>query len=407
MRTTNYFLLSLAIVAMLFASCEADDTAEIVINNTDNSVDNSVTNNDNSGGDDGDDNAPIVLDGEQDEDLILETGRNYILAGGLIMNAGTTLTIQPGVTVRANTGPGVYIAIAQGATINANGSASQPIVLTSNSSTQSAGDWGGLIILGRAPINSVEGGDATSTSEIGQLPYGGSMVNDDSGIIRYVRVEFGGGAVDGQSENNGFSFYGVGAGTTVEYIQAFIGADDGVEFFGGTVNCRFVAVSGSQDDSVDWTEGYSGSLTDVYIEHGVAHDKGIEADGFNTDIGNNSNPTFFSAPNVTNLTIVGRGSATENEAIRLRAGTQGIFTNVLLQGFEEGFDIDGDMGDAPTGQGVLDGTLSVTDVTFTDVLVKLKNDTGFEFTESDFISGDGNGTGTDFATWGAGWARSN
>ena len=405
MKTTNYFLVSLAIVATLFVSCEADDTAEIVINNVDNSVDNSVTNNDNGGGDDT--NTPVNIGGEQDENLTLTVGRTYILTSGLIMNSGTTLTIDPGVTVRAASGANVYIAIAQGAKIMAEGTSSQPIVLTSNSATQGAGDWGGLIVLGKAPINSVAGGDATSTSEIGQLPYGGSAVDDNSGVIKYMRVEFGGGAVDGQSENNGFSFYGVGNGTTVEYIQAYVGADDGIEIFGGTINVRFVAVNGAEDDSIDWTEGYSGAITDAYVVHGVAHDKAFEADGFNTDIGNNSNPLYFSNPTVTNVTVIGRGSgaATTPEAFRLRAGTQGTFTNVLIEGFDEGFDLDGDVGAAPTGQGVLDGTLSVTDVTFVDVTTKLKNDTGFEFTESDFITGDGNGTGTDFAVWGAGWAR--
>ncbi|MCH2490307.1 MAG: multidrug transporter [Flavobacteriales bacterium] len=400
---TNFLFLSFAFIALLLGACEADDTAEIVINNTDNSVDNSTTNN-NQGGD-GNSDTTRFIGGTQTTDLELDAAFDYVLTEALVMTEGTTLTIPAGTVIRANTGSDVYIAIAQGATINANGSANNPIVLTSNVATPNAGDWGGLILLGRAPINSVAGGDATSTSEIGGLPYGGSIVDDNSGTIRYVRVEYSGGAADGQTENNGFSFYGVGNGTTVEYVQAYEGKDDGFEFFGGTVNARFVAVSGSQDDSIDWTEGYSGQLTDVYVVHGIAHDKGIEADGFNTDIGNNSNPVFYSKPTVTNLTIIGRGSATENEAIRLRAGTQGIFTNVLIQGFEEGFDLDGDMGDSPTGQGVLDGDLSVTDVTFVDVLVKLKNDTEFTFNESDFISGDGNGTGTDYATWSVGWTR--
>jgi hypothetical protein len=400
---TIKLLLSLAVVASLFASCEADDTADIIIN--DNSVDNSTTNN-NSGG--GDPTTTIEnIGGTMTTDLTLDSNITYILTEALIMTEGTSLNIPCGTVIKANFGAGVYIAISQGATINANGQANCPIVLTSNSNTPNAGDWGGLIILGRAPINSVAGGNATSTSEIGGLPYGGNNTSDNSGVIRYVRVEYSGGAADASSENNGFSFYGVGNGTTVEYIQAFEGKDDGIEFFGGTVNASFIAVKGAQDDSVDWTEGYSGNLNNVYIEHGVNHDKGIEADGFNTDSGNNSNPLYFSKPTVSNVTIIGRGSSStsEPEAVRLRAGTQGIFTNILIQGFDEGFDLDGDMGDSPTGQGVLDGNLSVTDVTFVDVTTKLKNDTGFTFSEGDFISGDGNGTGTNFSTWGAGWTR--
>jgi hypothetical protein len=399
---TNYFLLSLAIIATLFASCEPNDTADIVINVTDNSIDNSTTNNGAGGG--GGSEA-IIIGGTYTADLTLEVGNEYVMSEAVIMTDGTTLTIPAGTVVKANAGADVYVAIAQGAKIMADGSASSPIVFTSNVATPNAGDWGGLIILGKAPINSVSGGNQTSTSEIGGLPYGGSSTDDNSGTIRYVRVEYSGGSADASSENNGFSFYGVGNGTTVQYIQAFEGKDDGIEFFGGTVNASFISVIGAQDDSVDWTEGFSGTLTDVYIQHGVSHDKGIEADGYNTDIGNNSNPLFFSRPNVNNLTIVGRGSATENEAVRLREGTQGLFTNVLLQGFEEGFDLDGDMGNSPTGQWVLDGTLRVTDVTFSDVLVKLKNDTGFTFDEGDFIFGDGNGTGTDYDTWKTGWTR--
>ena len=102
------------------------------------------------------------------------------------------------------------------------------------------------------------------------------------------------------------------------------------------------------------------------------------------------------------------GSGTGNEAIRLRAGTQGIFTNVLLEGFEEGFDLDGDAGANsanPTGAGVLSGDLKVNSVMFDDVTIKLKNDTGETFTDVDFYTEDANSTGTDFANWGAGWTR--
>ena len=391
---TRILLAGLAIAGLLFTGCESDDTAPIVIEN------------DNGGGNgEGGNTGDLTIGGTQTEDLTLTLGAEYVLTDALVMTEGTTLTIPAGVVIKANPGAGVYIAIAQGATINAEGTSTSPIVLTSNVPTPSAGDWGGLIVLGRAPINSVVGGDATSTSEIGGLPYGGSNAADNSGIIRYVRVEYSGGAADASSENNGFSFYGVGNGTTIEFIQAFEGKDDGIEFFGGTVNASFLSVVGAQDDSVDWTEGFSGDLTNVYVEHRVEHDKTFECDGFNTDIGNNSNPLFWSNPTVTNVTVIGRGSATGNEAIRLRAGTRGIFSNVLIQGFEEGFDLDGDTGDSPTGQGVLDGELLAMDVTFNDVITKLKNDTEFVFSEGDFISGDGNGTGADYSSWNTGWTR--
>lgn len=386
---TRKLLLNFAIVASLFTACSTDDTADIVLNINNGSTTTTTTG--------------TTISGTYTEDLTLLSGTEYTLNGSLIMTAGTTLTIPAGTTIKALAqGSDVYIAISQDAQINAMGTAINPIVLTSNADNPEAGDWGGLIILGRAPINSVSG-NATSTSEIASLPYGGTNTADDSGSIRYLRVEYSGGSADGQSENNGISFYGVGNETLVEYIQAYEGKDDGVEFFGGTVNVDFLSVVNAQDDSIDWTEGYTGTITNAFVKHGTDHDKGIEADGYNTDIGNNSSPIFWSKPTVNNLTIEGNGSGTGNEAIRLRAGTQGIFNNVAIEGFAEGFDLDGDQGDSPTGAGVLSDALQVTDVLFTDVTLKMKNDTGETFTIADFITGDGNGTGANYASWSAGW----
>ena len=392
---TSKFLLGFFIIAILLTGCAADDTADVIINQegggpttpTDPTTDNTE------------------IGGTLTEDLTLETGTEYELTSALIVPDGLTLNINPGVIVRAIAGADIYVAIMQGGKIMAEGTSTNPIVFTSNSATPNAGDWGGLIVLGKAPINSVTGGDATSTSEIGGLPYGGNTTDDNSGIIKYLRIEYSGGAADASSENNGFSFYGVGSGTTIEYIQAFEGKDDGVEFFGGTVNASFVSVLGAQDDSIDWTEGFTGTLTNVYVEHRQLHDKGIEGDGFNTDIGNNSDPLFWSAPTINNITINGNGSSNENEAIRLRAGTRALFNNVLISGFAEGFDLDSDGADSPTGQGVLDGETGVTDITFEDTIVNLKNDTGENFDEADFFTGIDNGTGAAYNSWNSGWTR--
>jgi len=392
---TSKFLLSFFTLALLLVGCAADDTADVIINQqggapstpTDPTTDTTE------------------IGGTLTEDLTLEAGTEYKLISALIVPDGLTLTIDPGAVIRAIAGADVYVAIMQGGKIMAEGTSTNPIVFTSDSATPNPGDWGGLIVLGKAPINSVTGGDATSTSEIGGLPYGGSMADDNSGIIKYLRVEYSGGAADASSENNGFSFYGVGSGTVIEYIQAFEGKDDGVEFFGGTVDASFISVIGAQDDSIDWTEGFTGTLTNVYVEHRQLHDKGIEGDGFNTDIGNNSNPLFWSAPNINNITINGNGSSNDNEAVRLRAGTRVLFNNVLISGFAEGFDLDSDGADSPTGQGVLDGETGVTDITFEDTILNLKNDTGEVFEETDFFSGVGNGTGADYSSWNNGWTR--
>ena len=387
----NSILLGLAFAAMVLTSCGEDGTSDIVINV--NGETGTVDSN------------AIELNGSYSESLTLDASQEYIVTGPVIFESGTTLTIPAGMTIAAAaTGADVYVAIAQGAKIIAEGTSNQPIIFTSASNAPNAGNWGGLILLGKAPINSVDGVTTTiATSEIASLSYGGTASDDNSGILRYVRVEYSGGKADGQSENNGISFYGVGNATVVEYIQVFEGKDDGVEFFGGTVNVNYVAVVNAQDDSLDWTEGYTGSITNAYVKHGATHDKGIEGDGYNTDVANNGG--YFSKPTVTNLTIVGLGSGTENEAIRLRAGTQGLFTNVWLQGFAEGFDLDGDQSNNPTGAGVLSGDLNVSSVIFDDVTVNLKNDTGESFTEADFLTVDPNAKGTDFATWGAGWTR--
>ncbi len=391
-------LLIVGLAAALMTACESKDTPDVIIN--DNSVTNNTTINEGDGGGDPGDTV-VNLSGVYTEDLTLESGVNYLITGPVLMADGTTLTIPAGLTLRAQpVGVNAYIAIQQGARINASGTGTNPIVLTSNSSSPSAGDWGGLVICGRASINSTAAGSTdTATSEVGGLSYGGNVDNDNSGTLEYVRIEYAGGAIDGNAELNGLSMYAVGGGTTVDFVQIFEGSDDGVEFFGGTVNVSHIAVVNAEDDSIDWTEGFTGTLTNIYIQHGASHDKAFECDGYNTDFSNETGT--YSAPTINNVTVIGANDG--SEAIRLRAGTQGIFTNVVVTDFDEAFDLDGDAGDNPTGQGVLDDLLSVTDVTFNNVTTKLKNDTGYIFTEADFISGDGNGNGTDVTSWGAGW----
>ena len=393
MKTISKLLLASSVIAtsLFSVSCSDDDQEPVVIPAPGTGVvipENAVT-----------------IGGVLNEDLVLNKGTQYILTNALIVPNEITLTVEAGVTIEALFGSDVYIAIGQGGKILAEGTAAEPIVMTSFRNEPKSGDWGGLIVLGKAPINSVADlATQTSTSEIGNLPYGGDVEDDNSGIIKYVRVEYSGGKASGASENNGFSFYGVGSGTEIEFIQAYEGADDGVEFFGGTVNASNIVVINAEDDSVDWTEGYTGSLTDVYISHGTTHDKGIEADGFNTDIGNLSNPLFFSAPTITNITINGSEDA-DDEAVRLRAGTRVTINNIVINDFNEGFDLDGDDTNSPTGVGVTSDETNIDGVLFNNVDVKVKNDTGVTFEDSDLISNDGTATGTDFATWGAGWTR--
>ncbi len=247
-------LLILGFAATLFIGCESDDTSDIVIN--DNSITN-ITNN--SGGNEQPGENTVNLSGVYTDDLTLDPDTEYIITGPVLMADGTTLTIPAGMTIKAQpVGVNAYIAIQQGAQINAAGTANSPIIMTSNAGSPSSGDWGGLVICGRAPINSTANGSTdTATSEVGGLSYGGDTAADNSGNLQYVRIEYAGGAIDGNAELNALSLYAVGSGTMIDYVEIYEGSDDGVEFFGGTVNVSHLAVVNAEDDSIDWTEGYT------------------------------------------------------------------------------------------------------------------------------------------------------
>ena len=395
MKTNLFFLMAFAI---LFSSCTSDDTSDIVIN------DNSVTNNNNGGGNTGDE--VINISGVYTTDLSLDPTKQYLVNGPLLMTSGTTLTVPAGMTIKvAPVGVNAYIAILPGAQINANGNASNPIVFTSNASTPSTGNWGGIVLCGKAPINSTaDGSTDTATTEVGGLSYGGNTPNDNSGILRYVRIEYSGGAIDGNAELNGLSLYAVGTGTIVDYVQIYKGSDDGVEFFGGTVNVSHISVIDAEDDSIDWTEGYTGTMTDVYVKQNVGfdHDSGFEMDGFNTDFSNEAG--YVSRPTVNNVTIIGDGDS--GRAFRFRAGTGGIFTNVVIDNFGRGVVIEDDEASDPTSQQVVDGFLSLTNVSFSASVTTPFTGSGLvnPVTQNDVILGNSaSATGTDYATWGAGW----
>ncbi|NRT13213.1 hypothetical protein [Flavobacterium sp. 14A] len=280
-----------------------------------------------------------ITDGE----VTLDASKTYKLTGKIQVNSGATLTIPAGTVIQGTGGTSSYIAVAQGGKINVNGTAAQPVVMTSGLTTKKAGDWGGLVICGKAPINRVSGGTATAQSEVADLSYGGTISNDNSGVLKYLRIEYAGAAFNSEKEFNGLSLFGVGSGTTVDYVEFYQGADDGVEFFGGTVNTSNLISIGNEDDQFDWTEGWSGTNTNWYgkLDFGKGN-RGIEADNFELGYAN----TPIANPSITNLTLVGPGSAPttgtwlENDAMKLRRGTKGIFTNVALSGWAVAFNIE-------------------------------------------------------------------
>ena len=261
---------------------------------------------------------PSVLQGSITSDLTLKSGNSYTLNGELLVKEGATLNIEPGVKIVAQYDDRVdYILIEQGAKINAEGTASDPIVMTS--SKEEPGAWGGIHICGRAHTNA-EGGKGSS--EIGGAVYGGDNDADNSGILKYVRVEYTGYAFDEEHEANGVTFYGVGNGTVVENCEAYHGSDDGFEFFGGSVNVKNMVVVNCSDDSFDWTEGWNGKGENLVAFQESEGTLGYDCDCL-IEADNNENnyaATPVSHPVLRNLILVGNGGS--KQGIRLRRGTE-------------------------------------------------------------------------------------
>jgi hypothetical protein len=341
-----------------------------------------------------------------DGDVILDDNTVYNLTGALVIADGATLTIPAGTLIKATGGTAAYIAVAQGGQININGTAANPVVMTSGNATQAPGDWGGLVICGRAPINTVSGGTSTAQSEVADLTYGGTISNDSSGSIRYLRIEYTGANFSAVKEFNGVSLFGVGSGTVFEYIQCYHGSDDGFEFFGGTVNTSNLVSYGNEDDQFDWTEGWNGTNTNWYGKEAFGKgNRGIEADNYEFGFTN----TPISNPTITNLTLVGPGSTAdaviyaENQGLKFRRGTKGMFTNVVLSGWKTGVDVEHDETIAFVGT-----ALNVTNVSFTDIGTNTKGK------KTDATSADvaavvtagaatGAGNGVSAPTWAANW----
>lgn len=283
-----------------------------------------------------------VLRGEITQDMRLDAKEPWILDGVVIVGpqGGVELTIDPGTIIYGNPATRGTLVIARGSRIIADGTAAQPIVFTSprTPGARRAGDWGGLALNGYAPVNGC-GGVCEREGEGGSGLYGGDDPDDDSGILRYVRIEFAGALYNIQDELNGLALQGVGRGTTVDYVQLHVAADDGIEFFGGTVDVRHVLVTGANDDSFDWTGGWSGRAQYVVIQqHEGSGDRGIEADNHSDDTLYDSTPR--SDPMIANLTAIGQeGSGT---GFNFRRGTGVTLVDSIVTGFSTCVDIDDD-----------------------------------------------------------------
>ncbi|GAA4115752.1 hypothetical protein GCM10022393_16080 [Aquimarina addita] len=344
------FITGLVFSFLAFTSCGSDDNGNGVIGGSD---------------DDGDGEVSTTLEGQITEDLTLTSDVIWTLDGRVTVTSGATLTIEPGTIIKAEGGTGAnasVLIIAQDAAINAAGTASAPIIFTSiaddiaigetagtNLDQNQRGLWGGLIVLGNAPVSldgnaetaQIEGIPASDTNGL----YGGTNAADNSGTLTYISIRHGGALIGEGNEINGLTLGGVGTGTTISHIEVVGNVDDGVEFFGGTVNASNLFVWAQGDDAIDIDQAYAGTIDNVIVVQGNISDHALEIDGPEGEAAG----SFV----LQNVTLIGSASG---EVADYRSGATGTTSNVLVYGFEESADVELD--NNGVAQNYIDGELS-------------------------------------------------
>ncbi|WP_269221632.1 MULTISPECIES: hypothetical protein [Flavobacterium] len=257
---------------------------------------------------------------------------NYTLKGIVKINAGVTVTIEAGstITIDKATGDNALVVLNGGKLIT-KGTADKPVVFTEKSKIP--GSWGGIIMYGDAPAK-VAGGTTTSTSEDGNnISYGGTNATHNGGSLVYTRVEYAGSKLaDGQKENNGFTFYSVGTGTTLDHLVSYKGADDGYEFFGGTVSMTNAISYGNYDDAFDWQDGWQGATNTNWYAYQTG--KG----NFGMEIEASGNDNAF-GPKITNITLkreatnVPEVGDNQVDAFQFKKEGNGEYSNIIIDGY--------------------------------------------------------------------------
>ena len=308
-------------------------------------------------------NAPIIGGGTDEVCTInksgfIETDETweseciYVLNNKVVVPDGVTLTIEPGTIIKGTSGTGSLasaLVVARGGKVLANGSASQPIVFTSTADNITVGEsngtnldqndrglWGGLIVLGYAPSSfagdvdalQIEGIPAEDTWGL----YGGNNPNDNSGVYKYVSIRHGGALIGEGNEINGLTLGGVGAGTEIDNIEVVGNVDDGIEFFGGTVDASNLLVWAQGDDAIDIDQAYSGTIDNVVVHLGDISDHAFEIDGPEGSL----NGSFT----LQNASIFGNGITENGEYADYRSNAMGSTSGVFASGFPEGKDVE-------------------------------------------------------------------
>ena len=340
---------SLALISLVFTSCTSSDDDVVV--------------------------TPPIATGDITGDITASktyTKGTYALSGSVRVKSGATLTFEAGSVVTADASNGTdALLVEKGGKLNISGTAAEPVVFTEKSKT--AGSWGGIIMFGDAPIVSGKTADGTpittATSEDGtNIVYGGTNAAHNGGSLKYVRVEYAGKKIlDGNSEMNGFSFYSVGSGTILENLVAYKGADDGFEFYGGTVSAKNLISYGNTDDSFDWQDGWQGQANTNWYAYQTG------AGNFRMEIEAKSvNNAFF--PKVSNITlrraagtVTEAGNPLEVDAIQFKKEGNGEYSNVVISGYTSANAVSVRIQDAATNTNqVLTGKIKMLNVKIAD-----------------------------------------
>jgi len=293
-------------------------------------------------------NKPLVeLTGEIGEDATLDCTRDYLIRFTASVAPGVTLTIEPGTTLHGDAETRGVLLVQPGARLMAEGTRDAPIVFTSDrpEGQRKAGDWGGLIVLGLAPINLRDAAGKPTTGRVEGLnnggEYGGSNPQDSSGVISFVRIEYSGTEIAPNNEVNGLTLAGVGRGTRIHHVQVRHTADDCFEFFGGTVDARHLICQHPDDDAFDWDYGYTGRLQFLVAQSSPEPKEGSHGfEGDNDPRSSQNEP--ISAPTIYNVTLCGKNrtmEAKEHYGALLRRGTRGRIRNAIFTGFGAGLDV--------------------------------------------------------------------
>ncbi len=304
----------------------------------------------------------ITVSGDITSDTKWYAQAKYLLSGFVYVKNNATLTIEPGTIIKGVSNTKATLIIERGSKIMAAGTLDKPIVFTSDkpAGQRATGDWGGVVICGKAKTNKHDDGEGVGVAEGGiGSKYGGTDDNDNSGVLQYVRIEFPGIPLTStsNSEINGLTLYSVGKGTVIDHIQVSYSGDDSYEWFGGNVNLRYIVALGGLDDGFDTDNGFSGKIQfGLIIQDPVKSDQS-GSNGFESDNdADGSLLTPITSPVFTNITALGPLTVTatlpaetrHEKALHLRRGTRTSIYNSVFVGFPQGLSIDGQKGNSPT-----------------------------------------------------------